>query len=216
MDSVFRCIKFALCTILSILAKFLFHLKGVFMHKWLLPVVASCLSLQGALAADEMSLEGIVLLGAQKSAVVQNNGKQVTVKEGDTLGEWTVNAIEARQVFLRNAKGERKELKLKTNLSTAASSPPTAAPDNKPAEGMGMTGMGMAGMNPVPPANNPFAAAAAAQAAAAKKETAAPSTGQPTGQGFQPKVIEDKDIPAGHRRVRTPFGDVLVKDPPAQ
>ncbi len=29
---------------------------------------------------------------------------------------------------------------------------------------------------------------------------------------FQPKRIEDKDVPPGHRRVRTPFGDVLVKD----
>ncbi len=182
------------------------------MQKWLLPLVASCFSLQSVLAADDMSLEGIVILGQQKSAVVLNNGKQVTVKAGDTLGEWTVDAIEARQVFLRSAKGERKELKLKTNLNAAG----TPSPENKPADGM--AGMGMQqGMNaapPIPPANNPFAAAAAANAAAAKKETSSPSTGQPAGQGFQPKVIEDKDIPAGHRRVRTPFGDVLVKDPP--
>jgi hypothetical protein len=188
-----------------------FCFKGAFMQKWLLPLVASCFSVQVALAADDMSLEGIVILGAQKSAVVLNNGKQVTVKAGDTLGEWTVDAIEARQIFLRNIKGERKELKLKTNLNAA-----TPSPDNKPADGM--AGMGMQqGMNaapPIPPANNPFAAAAAANAAAAKNATPAPPTGQPAGQGFQPKVIEDKDIPAGHRRIRTPFGDVLVKDPP--
>ena len=177
------------------------------MQKWLVPLVASCFSVQVALAADDMSLEGIVILGAQKSAVVLNNGKQVTVKAGDTLGEWTVDAIEARQVFLRNVKGERKELNLKTNLNAATPSP------DKPADGM----TGMQGMNaapPVPPANNPFAAAAAANAAAAKGATPAPATGQPAGQGFQLKVIEDKDIPAGHRRVRTPFGDVLVKDQP--
>ncbi len=175
------------------------------MQKWLLPVVASCFSLQAAWAADDMSLEGIVILGQQKSAVVLNNGKQVTVKAGDLLGEWTVDAIEARQVFLRNAKGEHKELKLKTNLNAGGS----PAPEAKPTDAM--AGMGM---NAAPPANNPFAAAAAANAAAAKGATPAPATGQPAGQGFQPKVIEEKDIPAGHRRVRTPFGDVLVKDPP--
>jgi hypothetical protein len=171
------------------------------MKKWLLPVVASCFSLQAAIAAEDMSLEGIVILGQQKSAVVLNNGKQVTVKAGDALGEWTVDAIEARQIFLRNVKGERKELKLKTHLTTGN-------PSDKPADGMGMQGM------PAAPVNNPFAAAAAANAAAAKGATPAPATGQPAGQGFQPKVIEDKDVPAGHRRVRTPFGDVLVKDPP--
>lgn len=178
------------------------------MQKWLLPVVASCFSLQAALAAEDMSLEGIVILGQQKSAVVLNNGKQVTVKTGDALGEWTVDAIEARQILLHNDKGARKELKLKTHLSSGN-------PTDKPADGMaGMQGMPAAPA--VPPANNPFAAAAAANAAAAKGATPAPATGQPpaAGQGFQPKVIEDKDVPAGHRRVRTPFGDVLVKDPP--
>jgi hypothetical protein len=181
------------------------------MYKWLLPVVASYFSLQGAVAAEEMSLEGIVILGQQRSAVVLNNGKQITVKAGDALGDWTVDAIEARQLFLRNVKGERKELKLKTNLNAAA---PT---DAKTTEGMSGMGMQTQGMTTNPPSlspNNPFAAAAAAQAAAAKNVTPAPPTGQPTGQGFQPKKIEDKDIPAGHRRVTTPFGDVLVKDPP--
>lgn len=176
------------------------------MQKWLVPLVASCFSLQSVVAADDMSLEGIVILGQQKSAVVLNNGKQITVKAGDALGEWTVDAIEARQVFLRSAKGERKELKLKTNLAAG-----TSSPENKPADGM--AGM-QQGMNATPPpVNNPFAAAAAS-AAAAKGTTSAPAAGQPAGQGFQPKIIEDKDIPAGHRRVKTPFGDVLVKDPP--
>jgi hypothetical protein len=31
-------------------------------------------------------------------------------------------------------------------------------------------------------------------------------------KSFKPRVINDKDIPEGHRRVRTPFGDVLVKN----
>lgn len=172
------------------------------MKKWLVPMVASCFSVQIALAADDIFLEGIVMLG-EKSAIVLNNGKQVTVKTGDTLGDWTVDAIEARQIFLKNTKGERKELKLKTNLNATA---PAAPPADKPADGMAQQGMTAP--------TNPFAAAAAANAAAAKKETPAPPTGQPAGQTFQPKVIEDKDIPAGHRRVRTPFGDVLVKDPP--
>ncbi len=36
-----------------------------------------------------------------------------------------------------------------------------------------------------------------------------------SGAGFQPKIIKDEDIPEGHRRIRTPFGDVLIKDNPA-
>lgn len=175
------------------------------MKKWLIPMIASCFSIQITFAADDIFLEGIMMLG-EKSAIVLNNGKQLTVKTGDTVGEWTVEAIEARQIFLKNTKGERKELKLKTNLNASVPATPTpATPADKPADAMtGMTAP-----------SNPFAAAAAANAAAAKKEVPAPPTGQPPGQTFQPKIIEDKDIPPGHRRVRTPFGDVLVKDPPA-
>jgi len=33
-----------------------------------------------------------------------------------------------------------------------------------------------------------------------------------TPQPFKPRQIDDKDIPAGHHKVRTPFGDVIVKD----
>lgn len=33
-----------------------------------------------------------------------------------------------------------------------------------------------------------------------------------TGTGFQPRVIKDEDVPPGHRKVRTPFGDVLIKE----
>lgn len=175
------------------------------MKKWLLPLMGLCFSMQSAFAADDMSLEGIVILGQQKSAIISNNGKQITVKVGDSLGEWTVDAIEARKVQLRptaDAKGARRELKLNTHLN------PADKPTDKPADNM-------TGAPAVPPANNPFAAAAAANAAAAKNAIPAPPSGQPPAQSFQPKVIEDKDIPAGHRRVRTPFGDVLVKDPPA-
>ncbi|MEY3219014.1 MAG: hypothetical protein RIT27_371 [Pseudomonadota bacterium] len=174
------------------------------MQKWLLPLMMSCAGLSFVHAADDMSLEGIVILGQQKSAVISNNGKQITVKIGDSLGEWTVDDIEARKVQLRptaDAKGARRELKLNTHINPAAN--PDAKPTDKPADNMTAA-----------PPSNPFAAAAAANAAAAKNATPAPPTGQPPAQSFQPKVIEDKDIPAGHRRVRTPFGDVLVKDPP--
>jgi len=34
-------------------------------------------------------------------------------------------------------------------------------------------------------------------------------------KGFQPRVIKDEDVLEGHRRIRTPFGDVLVKETPA-
>jgi len=176
------------------------------MKNWLLPLIGLCIGVQSAFAADDMSLEGIVILGQQKSAIISNNGKQITVKVGDSLGEWTVDVIEARKVQLRptaDAKGARRELKLNTHLNAAA-----ANPTDKPADNM-------TAAPAVPPANNPFAAAAAANAAAAKNATPAPPSGQPPAQSFQPKVIEDKDVPAGHRRVRTPFGDVLVKDPPA-
>lgn len=49
----------------------------------------------------------------------------------------------------------------------------------------------------------------------AKAKPAAPKASnddKKDNKAFKPRVIEDQDIPEGHRRVRTPFGDVLVKD----
>jgi len=48
----------------------------------------------------------------------------------------------------------------------------------------------------------------------AKKKASAPKpvANNNNKKSFKPRVIDDEDIPDGHRRVRTPFGDVLVKN----
>ncbi len=46
----------------------------------------------------------------------------------------------------------------------------------------------------------------------APNKSATPSVTAKPQPAFKPRVIKDEDVPPGHRRVRTPFGDVLVKD----
>ena len=51
-----------------------------------------------------------------------------------------------------------------------------------------------------------------AQKKAATPKSVADNGDNKNKKSFKPRVIDDKDIPEGHRRVRTPFGDVLVKN----
>jgi hypothetical protein len=63
---------------------------------------------------------------------------------------------------------------------------------------------------PMSAEDNPFIQAIKARAEQqALDPNAATHTAPPP---YEPKRIADEEIPPGHRRVRTPFGDVLVKE----
>ncbi|MCP4696366.1 MAG: hypothetical protein GY862_05915 [Gammaproteobacteria bacterium] len=146
-----------------------------------------------AYSAD-IFLEGISILGAKKNAFVSIDGEKASVAKGDSVGdEWVVDRIERRAIFLRSAKGEIKELPLHGRLGE------TAAPAQPSPPGP-----------PMFPTENPFAKALQ-QSRAAAKQPADPNKPRPK---FQPRRIPDDEVPPGHRKVSTPFGDVLVKDPP--
>jgi len=169
----------------------------------LLALVISGVAMLPALAADELFLEGISILGKQRSALLSLNGKQVSVQPGEEVGEWQVVKIEARAIFLKSTKDpQATELELALH-SRLGETPPAVAVENPPA---------------VPAAEVPVPTSAASPPGTPRDpmppEQAAPIT--QTAPIFQPRMIKDEDIPPGHRRVRTPFGDVLVKEPAAQ
>jgi hypothetical protein len=141
----------------------------------------------GVLSA-EIYLEGISILGAKKKAFVTLDGENLAVSPGEALGDWLVERIEPRSIFLRKPapegqpEGELKELELHNRLAEEpAASPPLAitppSPFGAPAEGSQAV--------PLPPV-----------------------------EPFQPRRIAPEDVPPGHHVVNTPFGDVLVKDQP--
>ncbi|ALG67430.1 hypothetical protein [Beggiatoa leptomitoformis] len=133
--------------------------------KWVYNSILACFITLPVLAADNLYLEGVSILGSKKNAYISFNGGQVTVNEGDALGTWTVTKIDSRAVSLSATNGEVKELPLHTQMSIET---PTATPT---------------------PAQNP-----------------------PVNPNLT--VIPDDKVPAGHRKIRTPFGDVIVKDEP--
>lgn len=138
-----------------------------------------------AAQGPKIALDGVVILGDYRVAYLNVGGMQMDVRLGETVDEWRVDRIVPRQVLLRNDKNEELPLSLTT-------SPPPAEPPKPP---------------PAPVAANPFAAALQNQPAQPRPAAPPPKPG-----GFQPRRIPDEEIPEGHRRVRTPFGDVLVKD----
>jgi len=121
--------------------------------------------------ASEVYLEGITLLGKNRSAHLSVDGAKVTVHIGDKVAEYTVYKIEPRLVSLQTPDGAIVEMALQTRLSEVLPKPEA---------------------QPAPPPDQPEANKPA--------------------QTFTPRRIEDSDIPPGKRRVRTPFGDVLVDE----
>lgn len=133
-------------------------------------LTAACLIGANPAIASEISLEGITILGKNRSAHLSVDGSKVTARAGEKVAEWTLHKIEPRVVHLQAPDGEIVQMALHTRLSEV---PPK--PESKP----------------TPPASDP------------KTEEKAK---------FTPRRIADEDIPPGKRRVRTPFGDVLVDD----
>jgi len=135
-------------------------------------------------AEDTLILEGVSIIGSYKTAFLSVNGTKISLNKGDYAGGWRIEEVEPRLIKLRSDKGEAKELALQSRLSEV---PPKQAETPQPNNGDNNA-------NNTPPADG-------------EKDKNAP-------QPFQPRQIDDKDVPAGHHKVRTPFGDVIVKDNP--
>lgn len=131
-------------------------------------LLALCLMMPlSALAADDIYLEGVSVLGVKKTAHVVINNVKLMVKEQDYVGEWEVVKITDQLVTLRNEAGELSSLALHSRLS-----PVTEAP--------------------------------AAEAVPATEKTDEEVFKEVTD-------ITDETVPEGYRKVRTPFGELLVR-----
>lgn len=157
----------------------------------LLGLITSVLHINVALAAETappaptaegLYLEGISVLGPKRTAHLVYQGESLSLKPGEAVGEWIVEKIEQRSVLLRPANAPEDADVKLKQLSLHDRI------DGAPA---------------APQAPNPFAAAV---------ESQAKSTEPPEINKFKPRRIPDDQIPPGQRRIRTPFGDVLVKD----
>lgn len=152
---------------------------------WRVPAVGALLIL-GSLSASaqEIALDGVKIIGANRSALISVDGHQTRVREGDPVAGWVVRLIDSRMVVLANGAGEVKELGLHARFSLA---------DDEAAE-----------RSTMPRDDDPDAEPA----------VIAPPPGEKVGEGryhITPKFVEDDEIPEGYVRKRTPFGDFLIK-----
>ena len=86
-----------------------------------------------ALAVD-ISLEGVSILGKNKTAYLLVNGGKQGVKIGDTVTEWKVVNIAPRAVMLQNAQGIERQIGLYSQKATEAldeNVPAATAPESK-------------------------------------------------------------------------------------
>jgi hypothetical protein len=144
-------------------------------------ILCTCL-FSTSVISSEIFLEGISILGNKKSAFISIDGNTITAKEGDLVADLTIERIEPKLLYLRSSKGELSELGLH---STVVSTPSVA---------------------PIPKNTNPFAEALKAK----ENNLDNPTEEKPKTQTFKPRRIADEDVPEDKRRVRTPFGDVLI------
>ncbi|WP_353569947.1 hypothetical protein [Candidatus Albibeggiatoa sp. nov. BB20] len=154
------------------------------MNKWTVICLLFCTC---AVQAEEVYLEGISFLGSAKKAYVVMDEMQMPVEEGDELGQWVIGEIQQRAIVLHNQAGEEQILELYSKLEVA----PAITEDIE---------------NGI--VEYPFA-----QAVEDDTQTLEILQKMPEGNPFAAKPqIVDADIPAGKRRVSTPFGDFLVDD----
>lgn len=150
-------------------------------------LLSGCIS-ACVVVAEELRLEGVNILGASKSAYIRVDGLSSRLREGEVVAGWRVHSIGNRAVELRRAEGETRTLLLDhTEFSPAPAvakeSPESSAP---------------------PPSD-----------VAVKPRVIAPPPPEKTGEGtyhINPRFVKEEEIPAGFKRVRTPFGDFLVEE----
>lgn len=173
---------------------------------------------------EEIYLEGISVLGAEKNAYISMKGGKVAVSEGDAIGIWRVARIEERSVFLTTEEGNATELPLYSRLPISSISleertilealpKDSSAPPAKTEETL-------AGYHKL---HTPFgdfiveeeelekATQQHATIASESSEVVSDLPEQATVLNNLPQ-IEAEEVPEGYRKVQTPFGEFLLEE----
>jgi hypothetical protein len=193
------------------------------------------LSIPNSWAEDEMYLEGISVLGKDKSAYLSMKGGKIQVHVGERVGSWKVARIEERSVFLTTDKGESTELPLYSRLPVSNNQ----ENENEESPEVGDKGVVDKKEEERPPVSNapevppgyrkvhtPFGDFVVKEEEATKitlsknpspvqdkatsvdNSSASPAASPPSDNS--PKKAEE--IPPGYHKVQTPFGDFIMKD----
>jgi len=158
--------------------------------KKLTPLCLLILTLPISVFSQKIDLQGTQIIGDQKSATVSIDGNSLIVVEGDSVGPWKIERIDSRIIVLRSKdSNEIKELSLHSRPSTETSTQESIPSPDKPDE-------------------------AAENAQALLPAVIAPPPPAEIAEGVyrSEHFIDDKDVPPGYYKKRTPFGDFLIKD----
>jgi len=178
--------------------------------------------------AEGMYLEGITILGVKKSAYLAVDEGKVTVNEGDKVGKWRVMRIEERSVFLKTDKNETIELPLHSWLKPESEKDTVPKAEDTPALPETFERV-IIPDDQVPDGyrkvRTPFGDVLVKDDDANRSESE--SQAKPTGDApltnlsITPREssivgkatnIPDDQVPLGYRKVRTPFGEYILKE----
>jgi hypothetical protein len=143
--------------------------------------------------AEDLYLEGITTLGVKKSAYLSVKGGKITVREGESIGSWQVLRIERNRVVLSSGQGVTTELALHTRFDNSLPSAITESALEPPAE------------------MKDEEEARLLEEIAAISENTQPLNSSVASNHATTATV-DNTIPAGYRKIHTPFGDVLVEE----
>lgn len=144
--------------------------------------------------AEEFYLEGITTLGAKKSAYLSVKGGKMTVREGESIGTWQVVRIERQTVILATDQGITTELALHTRFDNNSSVP---------------TDMDHSPVMEAPVVETTDENTSSEEVAEFSENTSLPAANPPTTLAT---ATNHHGVPAGYRKVQTPFGAVLVEE----
>lgn len=149
-------------------------------------------------AEDEIYLDSINLLESQKSAyLTTKDGNKTEVREGDRVGMWMVVKIEEQSIFLTMESGKTIELPLHSRLPIALDQDPKLVVDQAP---------------PLTDHELPPDTQALEEKSPPVEEKVEEKVAEEPPLAEKPTPATAEEIPPGHRKVHTPFGDFIVKE----
>lgn len=148
--------------------------------------------------AEDLYLEGITTLGAKKSAYLSVKGGKITVREGESIGSWQVLRIERNRVVLSSGQGVTTELALHTRFDNSLPSAITESALEHPVEMRDEEARLLEEIEAISENTQPLNSSVASN--------------HPTAVAHPTTATADNMIPAGYRKIHTPFGDVLVEE----
>ena len=135
---------------------------------------------------EEMYLEGISVLGNHKSAYLSMGTGKATVREGDMIGTWRVTQIKQNSIFLSSNTGKSTELLLHSRLPV-------------PSEEENENNLSEEEMHPDSNEGLP-------------QEEPSEESSITEQDSYAEKSSSTESLPKGYRKVRTPFGEIVVPE----